>query len=60
MSQGGSLLIEMMRHSTLALEQKYVAAGQVTPENLVRYVEFESSLDCWATYYAAVKSLARK
>jgi SAM-dependent methyltransferase len=56
---GGSALAEMMRLSTLALAEKYVATGFATPEDLAGYAEFAASPACRATYYANVRVIAR-
>ena len=57
---GASKLAEMMRLSTLSLENKYVATGCVTAVDIARYAEFAASPDCWGVYYATVRVLARK
>jgi SAM-dependent methyltransferase len=58
--QGASKLAEMMRLSTLALEDKYVATGCATALDVAGYGEFAASQDCWGVYYATVRVLARK
>jgi ubiquinone/menaquinone biosynthesis C-methylase UbiE len=57
---GNSKLAEMMRLSTVALEEKYVGTGCATPSDIARYSEFAQSPDCWGIYYATVRVLARK
>jgi ubiquinone/menaquinone biosynthesis C-methylase UbiE len=57
---GASMLAEMMRLSTLSLENKYLATGCATATDIARYAEFAESPDCWGIYYATVRVLARK
>jgi len=57
---GSSQLAEMMRLSTVALEDKYVQTGCATATDIARYGEFAQSTDCWGVYYATVRLLARK
>lgn len=58
--RGGSGLAEMMRVSTLALQQKYLATGRVTSADIAAYAEFASMPGCWANYYATVRVVARR
>jgi hypothetical protein len=53
-------LAEMMRRSTLALRDKYVATGLVSSSDIDGYAEFAASPQCWGNYYATVRVLARK
>ena len=57
---GKSTLAEMMRLSTLALEDKYVQTGCATASDIAAYAEFAKSTDCWGVYYATVRVLAQK
>jgi len=59
-SPGGVPLAEMMRRSTLALRDKYVATGLVSSSDIDGYAEFAASPQCWGNYYATVRVLARK
>lgn len=59
-ARGGSALAEMMRLSTHALRDKYVATGRASELDLSQYADFASSPDCWGVYYATVRVLARK
>lgn len=58
--KGASELAEMMRLSTLALADKYVATGFATPADIADYAKFATTPDCWGAYYATVRVLARK
>lgn len=57
---GGDHLAEMMRLSTLALREKYLATGSVTQSDIDGYAEFALTPQCWGTYYATVRVLAHK
>src|SRR5690606_5810675 len=57
---GASRLAEMMRLSTLYLENQYVATGCATAADIARYAEFAESRDGWGIYYATVRVLARR
>jgi ubiquinone/menaquinone biosynthesis C-methylase UbiE len=59
-SPGGAPLAEMMRRSTLALREKYVATGAVSSSDIDAYTEFAASPQCWANYYATVRVLVHK
>jgi len=59
-ARGGSAIAEMMRLSTAALRDKYVATGLVTEADVERHAEFAASPRCWGVYYATVRVLARK
>jgi ubiquinone/menaquinone biosynthesis C-methylase UbiE len=59
-SPGSTPLAEMMRRSTLALREKYVATGLVSPSDIDDYAEFAVSPQCWGNYYATVRVLAHK
>lgn len=58
--RGGSGLAMMMRLSTLALQEKYIATGYATSTDITAYAEFAAMPCCWATYYATVRVVARK
>ncbi len=58
--RGGDNLAEMMRRSTLALRDKYIATGKVTQSDIDAYAQFASSDACWGNYYATVRVLAYK
>lgn len=58
--RGASKLAEMMRLSTLALQDKYIATGLATPADIAGYAEFAVTPSCWASYYATARVLARK
>jgi len=55
---GGSPLAEMMRRSTAALADKYLATGRVTKDDLDSYAAFTESAQCWGIYYATVRVVA--
>lgn len=57
---GGDNLAEMMRRSTLALREKYVATGLVSSSDIDGYAEFAVTPQCWGNYYATVRVLAYK
>jgi SAM-dependent methyltransferase len=59
-ARGASPLAEMMRRSTVSLQDKYVKTGAATYDDIVDYCEFSMSADCWGIYYATVRVLARK
>lgn len=59
-ANGGSKLAEMMRLSTLALRDKYVATGLASPEDIAGYAEFSVSPTCWGSYYATVRILVQR
>ncbi|HET9954672.1 MAG TPA: class I SAM-dependent methyltransferase [Polyangiaceae bacterium] len=59
-ASGGSRLAEMMRLSTIALQEKYLATGLVTPTDIANYGEFAKKTSCWANYYATVRIGAEK
>lgn len=58
--RGASQLAAMMRLSTLALQDKYLATGCATLADIAGYAELAVTPDCWATYYATVRVMARK
>jgi SAM-dependent methyltransferase len=57
---GGSPQALMMAMSTKALSDKYVATGLASPEDIELYGRFAADPNCWATYHATVRGLARK
>jgi SAM-dependent methyltransferase len=57
---GGDTLADMMRLSTLALRDEYVATGLVTQSDIDGYADFAKAADCWASYYATVRVRAQK
>ena len=57
---GGDKLAEMMRRSTLALREKYIATELVASSDIDGYAEFAVSPQCWGNYYATVRVLAYK
>jgi ubiquinone/menaquinone biosynthesis C-methylase UbiE len=57
---GGANLAKMMRLSTLALRDKYVATGIATQADIDAYAEFAVTPMCWGSYYATVRILAQK
>jgi hypothetical protein len=59
-TRGGDALAEMMRRSTLALSDKYVATGIVEPSDIDGYAEFALTPECWGNYYATVRVVAQK
>jgi hypothetical protein len=59
-ASGGAQLARMMRLSTLALRDKYVATGLATQTDIDGYLEFALTPECWGNYYATVRILAQK
>ncbi len=58
--KGGSTFARMMRASTLALKDKYLASGGATEHDIRGYVHYAASPNCWGVYYATVRIVATK
>lgn len=59
-ARGGSDLAKMMQASALSLQEKYVATGCASQDDIAGYSTLATSPDSWATYYATVRVLVRK
>ncbi|MGF1479699.1 MAG: class I SAM-dependent methyltransferase [Cyanophyceae cyanobacterium] len=60
LSPGGSGVATVMKLSTVQLAEKYLATGEVTPEDIKRYCQFADDQNTWAIYYATVGVIAQK
>jgi ubiquinone/menaquinone biosynthesis C-methylase UbiE len=60
LARGGSGVADMMRLSTLALSDKYLATRCVSAGDIDAYAEFAADPECWAIYYATFRAVARK
>jgi hypothetical protein len=57
---GGSPIARMMRLSTQALAEKYVATGAVSKDEIAAHVRFADDPACSAVHYATLRALGRK
>jgi SAM-dependent methyltransferase len=57
---GGSAQALMMGMSTRQLQDKYVATGLATQEDIDLYGTFTADPTCWATYHATISAVGRK
>jgi SAM-dependent methyltransferase len=59
-ASGGSPIARMMRRSTEALAEKYVATGAVTKDEIAAHVRFADDPACSAVHYATCRALGTK
>jgi hypothetical protein len=57
---GGSGVARMMRMSADQLEDKYLATGEATLEDIVAYRDFAENPDTRAVYYSTIAVVAQR